>query len=103
MQFLYNIDKISFESTDTIIYNIRYIIMKSLDHANIDSVNPFYLIFNNVDGYIETSNGDKQLNFASKDKSKKVFTKYTELWNEIKNQIETINGGEPIKDMKKIS
>ena len=33
--------------------------MKSLDHANIDSVNPFYLIFNNVDGYIETSNGDK--------------------------------------------
>ena len=33
--------------------------MKSLDHANIDSVNPLYLIFNNVDGYIETGNGDK--------------------------------------------
>ena len=43
------------------------------------------------------------MNFASTDKSKKVFTKYTELCNKIKNQIETINGGEPIKDMKKIS
>ena len=27
--------------------------MKSLDDLNIDSENPLYLIFNNVDGYIE--------------------------------------------------
>ena len=31
------------------------------------------------------------------DKSKEVLEKYTELWKEIKNQIETINVPEPIK------
>ena len=30
---------------------------------------------------------------ASTDKNKKVLTKYTKLWNEIENQIETINDG----------
>ena len=35
--------------------------------------------------------------FGSIDKSKEVLVKFTELWNEIKNQIETINVDEPIK------
>ena len=48
-----NIDKISFKSTDAVIYKFRYFTMKSFDHVNIDSENPLYLIFNNVDGYIE--------------------------------------------------
>ena len=30
--------------------------------------------------------------FASTNKNKKVLKKYTELWDEIKNEIETING-----------
>ena len=38
-QNLLNTDKISFKSTDAVIYNIRYITMKSLDHVNIDSEN----------------------------------------------------------------
>ena len=29
--------------------------MKSVNRINIDSENPLYLIFNNVDGYIEES------------------------------------------------
>ena len=77
--------------------------MKSLAHANIDSEISLYLIFNNVDGYIEESN--KYLIFASAYKNKEVLKKYTELWNEIKNQMETINSGEPIaykKDFMKI-
>ena len=40
----------SFKSTDAVIYSIRYITMKSLDNENIDSANPLYCIFNNVDG-----------------------------------------------------
>ena len=56
---LLNIDKIPYKSTDAANYNIRYITMKSLDHVNIDSENPLYLIFNNVDKYIEESKGDK--------------------------------------------
>ena len=56
---LLNIDKIPYKSTDAANYNIRYITMKSLDHVNIDSENPLYLIFNNVDKYIEESKSDK--------------------------------------------
>ena len=95
-----NISKISFKSIDAVIYSIRYITMKSLDHVNIDSANSIYLVFNNVDEYIEESNGNKYLIFASTDKNKEILKNNTELWNEIDNQIETINGGEPIEYKK---
>ena len=72
---LLNIDKISFKSTDAVIYNIRYMTVENLDHVNIDSENPLYLIFNNVDGYMEESNGDKYLIFASADKNNEVLIK----------------------------
>ena len=72
--------------------------MKSLDHVNNDSESPLYLIFNNVDGYIiKESNRDKYLIFVSTNQNKKVLEKYTKRWNEIKIQIETINGGKLIK------
>ena len=92
---LLSIDQISFKSTDFVIYDNAYI-------KSLDSVNYFYLIFNNVDGYIECNsneerNENKYLNFASTDKNKKVLEKYKELWDEIKNQIKTISGGKPIK------
>ena len=98
---LLDIDNISFKSTDDVIYHIEYITMKSLDNENVDSANSLYLIFNNVDGYIECnsteeSNEDKCLIFASTDKNKKVLEKYTELWDEIKNQIGAKNGDKPI-------
>ena len=76
------INILSFKSTSTIIYHIEFITMRSLDHVNIDSENPLYLIFNNVDGYIEESNGDKNLIFASANKNKGVLEKYAKLWNE---------------------
>ena len=38
--------------------------------------------------------------FASTSKNKEVLENYTELWGEIKNQIEATNGGEPIKYKK---
>ena len=76
---LLSIDKISFKSTDAVIYNMKYITMKSLNHVNIDTENPPYFIFNNVDGYIEESNCNKYLVFASTDKNKEVLKKYTKL------------------------
>ena len=66
--------------------------MKSLDNAN-----SLYLIFNNVDVYIEENNENKYLIFASTDKNKEVLENYTELWDEIKDQIETISDVKPIK------
>ena len=50
-----------------------------IDHLNIHSVNPFYLVFN------------KHWAFASADENKEVSTKYTERWNKIKSLIKTID------------
>ena len=38
--------------------------------------------------------------FALTENNKKVLGIYRKLWNGIKNQIETINGGKPIKYKK---
>ena len=80
--------------------------MKSLDHVNTDFEISLYLVFNDVDGQIiKQSNESKYLIFAFTDMNKEVLEKYTEFRNVIKNQIETINGGETItfkKDFMKI-
>ena len=60
----------------------------------------FYIIFNDVDGYIIECNGYKYLIFASIGKNKKVLKKYTKLWDKIRNQIKTLNSGKPIKFKK---
>ena len=106
---LLKIDKKSCKDID--IYYIGYITIKKIgDCENIYSVNPLYLIIGKVDGHIERSsaeenNGNKYLVFDSTDENKEVLKKYTELWNGIKNEIETINGGkkgEYGKDFMKI-
>ena len=90
----------------TDIYDIRYITIKEIgDCWNIYSVNPLHLIIGKVDGYIKENNRNKYLVFDSTDENKKIFKKYRELWDEIKNEIETINGGkkaEYSKDFMKI-
>ena len=49
---------------------------------------------------MEINNGDIYLIFASTNKDKEVLEKYTGLWNETKNQIETINSSETIEYKK---
>ena len=101
---LLKIDKKSYKDID--IYYIGYITIKKIDDCeNIYSVNPLYLIIGKVDGHIEEKNGSKYLVFDSTDENKEVLKKYTELWDGIKNEIETINGGkkgEYGKDFMKI-
>ena len=56
-------------------------------------------------GHIIKKNESKYLVFDLIDENKEVFKKYTELWDGIKNEIETINGsevGEYDKDIMKI-
>ena len=66
--------------------------MKNIgDYENINSVNRLYFITGEVGRYIEQSNGNKYLIFASTDKNKEMLTKYTELWDGIKNLIKQIN------------
>ena len=69
-----------------------------------------HLIIRKVDGHIESNsveekNGMKYVVSDSTDDNKEVLKRYTELWNGIKNEIETINGGkegEYGKDFMKI-
>ena len=103
--------EISKSYKDIDIYYIGYITIKKIgDCENIYSVNPLYLIIGKVDGHIECNsvqknNGNKYLVFDSTDENKEVLRKYAELWDRIKNEIETINGykkGEYGKDFMKI-
>ena len=87
---LLNIDQIAFKSNESINYGIKYI-------KNLNSSNSLYLIFNNLDAYIEKSEENKYLIFASTDKNEMVLGDYTEIWNEIKEQIELISGNKMIK------
>ena len=43
-----------------------------------------FLVFYNVDGYIEESNGEKHLVFASANQNKKVFTQNSGMKLKIK-------------------
>ena len=96
-------NKMSFKSTDSILYYIEYI--KSLAGEN-----SLYFVFNNVDAYIgcnstEESNENKYLTFTSTDKNKETLENYTELLDGIKDQFETLGSNKPIeykKDFMKI-
>ena len=98
---LIKIDNKSYKNVG--IYNTGYITIKKIsDYENIISVNPLYLIIDEVDGYIEENNENKYLTFASTDKNKKVLEKYIKLWNKIKYHIQTINA-DNLVNMKMIT
>ena len=92
-------DQVSFKkSTDCVSYCIEYF-------KNLYSSNSLYLVFNNVDAYIEGNSTEekkenKYLTFASTDKNREALENYKELWDEIKDQIELISGNKPIKSEK---
>ena len=82
------------------IYCIGYI--TKTDRYVINSVNPFYLIVHEIDGFIEDKEGNKHLNFAFTYSNSEVLKKYADIWSEIKNQIKAINS-ENQENMEKIT
>ena len=52
-----------------------------------------FLIIGEVDGHIKEKNGSKYLVFDSTNENREALEKYLKLWDGIKNEIETINGG----------
>ena len=58
---LLNIDDVLFESNKLIMYDIKYI-------KNLNSLNSLYIVFNNLDAYIEKSGENRYLIFASTEK-----------------------------------
>ena len=66
--------------------------MKDSDYVKINSVNPFYLIIDAIEGHVEKKNGNKYLILDSTDKNKEVLMKYRKLWDEIKNSVKEVIG-----------
>ena len=90
---LLKIDKKDYKDID--IYYIGYVTVKKIANCNgINSVNPLYLLINDMIGHFEEKNGDKYLVL---DENKEVLKKYEEVWEGIKKEIETINGGKKIE------
>ena len=74
--------------------NIFYIDYVTKSGSKKKSVNPLYLLINRIHGFIEEKDGDKYFNISSADKNTEVLTKYSEVWNGIKDYIRKINNSE---------
>ena len=103
------IDKIDYNEID--IYYIDYVTFKKIGgYNNINSVNPLYVMTNQMIGHFECSsieynsikekNENTYLVLYEIDENKEVLNQYEEVWEGIKKEIETINGGEKIEYRK---
>ena len=101
---LLKVDKKDYKEID--IYYIGYVTVKKIANCNnINSVNPLYLMINEMIGHFEEKNENKYLVLDDVDENKEVSKKYKEVWDWIKKEIETINGGKKFeysKDFNKI-
>ena len=75
-----------------------YVTFKKIANCNnIHSINPFYLMIDKMIGHFEEKNGNKYLVLDDVDENKEVSKKYEEVWEGVKKEIETINGGKKIE------
>ena len=85
---------------------IGYVTFKEIANCNnINRVNPLYLMIDKMIGHFEEKSGNKYLVLDDIDENKEVSKKYKEVWEDVKKEIETINGGiktEYGKDLEKI-
>ena len=80
---LLKLDKKS--SIDINIYYTGYVTEKP--EYSINSVNPLYLLIDEIDGFIKEKEREKYLNIALTDSNSEVLKKYAEVWSGIKDQI----------------
>ena len=93
---LLKIDKKDYKNID--IYYFGYVTVTKVDNChNINSVNPLYLMINEMIGHFEEKIENKYLVLNNVDENKEVSKKYEEVWEGVKKEIETINGGEKIE------
>ena len=72
---------------------IEYVTKKP--EYSINSVNPLYLLIDEVDGFTEQK-GDKYLTYSNSE----VLKKYAEVWCRIVDQIKKINDGNQVNMAK---
>ena len=80
---------------DFIVYDVKYV--KSLN--KIDSL---YIVFNDLDIIFRKSGKGKYLIISSKEKNKVMLKNYTEMFDEIADQIESIDGNDKVKYYKDV-
>ena len=100
------IDKKSYKNIDIYYIGCKPFI-KIGDYWSYFTINPLYLDIAHASGYIECNfvqcnsieekNGNKYLVLDDIYENKEVLEKYEEVWEGIKKEIETINGGEKIE------
>ena len=93
---LLKVDKKYYKEID--IYYIGYVNVKKIANCNnINSVNPLYLMINEMIGHFEEKNKIKYLVLDDLDENKEVSKKHEEVWEGVRKYIETINGGEKVE------
>ena len=76
---LLKVDKKDYKEID--IYYIGYVNAKKIaNYNNINSVNPLYLMINEMIGHFEEENGNKYLILDDVDESKEALKKYKEIF-----------------------
>ena len=74
--------------------------IKDLIYVIINSGNPLYLIFSNVNGYFEEINKSKYLLLVPTNESQEKIKKYEELWSKIKDLIRLVTKNSDDSDEK---
>ena len=79
---LLKIDKKDYNEID--IYYIGYVTIKKIgDYNNINSVNPLYLMINEMIGHFEEKNGNKYLVLDDVNENKEVSQKKTKKFGQV--------------------
>ena len=78
---------------------IGYMTFKDLSYVKINSGNPLYPNIDQINGFIEESNGDRYLTLVATDESKHTKM-YKELWDRTKNIIRLMTNNSDIYDEK---
>ena len=73
-----------------------WLLKKIANCNNINCVNPFYLMINEMIGHFEEKNENEYLVLDDVDENREVSKKYEDVWEGVKKEFETMNGGEKI-------
>ena len=86
---LLKVDKKDYKEID--IYYIGYVTVKKIANCNnINSVNPLYLMINEMIGHFEEKNENKYLVLDDVDENKEVSKKYEEVWEGVKKKLKQL-------------
>ena len=72
------------------IYYTGYVTIKDSKYIKIYSVNPLYLIFSNINRYLQEISKSKYLMLVPINKSKAKIKEYEELWSKIRELVRSI-------------